>query len=267
MFIENITNKYNPNFQITGTTTYILVVPIRNTFKMLQKRTFYQHDEQSFVKKAKLSVQDLKDILSDSDSDWEFTIENDRLSEENINNIDCLLRPSNISKNDNIHNQTTNRTNDIINKPILSQVPMLQLDKDKSSIINDPTKFSHINRKSAVHNSIWDSRSPFKPISISEEDLTESDDDVHLCKEVNEIDEDYQDIDVDNEAILNTIQVNNSSSEDLHKSLQQEITEKCDEIHGMAVPNTADPTFNDSSESVESVTIYIPDIINGTSGK
>ena len=254
--------KIYSNYQSFKIPTRPLTVHTYNIYNMLQKRTVYQQDAQSFAKKAKLSAQDLKDILSDSDSDWEFTIDNDRSSHENVTTVDSLSRPSNRSNNDNIRNQAMSRINDFENKFIVDQFPILQWNKDKPLAVNDQTKFGSTNVKSNVHASILNPGSLLKSISNNDKDLT--DDNVHLAKEDNEIDEDYLDTDIDNEDIPNVIQVTDSDIEELHKSLQQDTIGNCDRIHDMATTNAASPSFDDSFESVDPITIDIPDIINET---
>lgn len=260
-FLQKIlrTNK-NLNIQFSSTTIPLLVVPVWNTFKMIHKRTLYQQDAQSFVKKTKLSTQDLQEILSDSDGDWEFTIDNDRLLEESSDDIESLSRTANRSKHDNIHSQTMSRINASLNKPILDQSLILKWDEGNSPRTDGQMKLQSMNSKSNLSDYSLDSGSPSKPINISGEDL--SNDNMYIGKEDGEIDEDCLDTDVDNKCIIDTIQARDSSVEDLDKSLQKATMDNSDQIPAITTTDTVNPTHNDSFESIDPITIDIPDTID-----
>lgn len=256
--ILRINKNLNIRFSIINTS--LLVVPVGNTFKMLYKRTLYQPDTQSFAKKTKLSAQDLKEILSDSDGDWEFTIDNDRLLEENNNNVEILSSRANRSKNDNSHSQTMSQINASLNKPILNQLPILKWNKDNSSKENERRKSQSINSEFNVSDYSLDSGSPLKPINIGGEDL--SNNNIYANRDDGEIDEDCLDTDADNKYILDTIQAKDLSIEDLDESLEKATVNNSEQVSARTTTDTTNPTYNDSFESIDPITIDIPDTIN-----
>ena len=243
-----------------STTIPVQGVPVWNNFKMIHKRTLYQQSSQSFVKKTKLSAQDLKEILSDSDGDWEFTIDNDRLLEENINNIEPLSRTANRSKNGNIHSQTMGRIKNSLNKPILDQSSILKWNENKSPRTNEKTKLKSMSSKCKASDCSLVFGSPSKLINRNSETLLN--DNIYLDKKDKEIDEDCLNTDVDKDDILDTTQERDPVVRDLDKSSQKTTLVNTDQIPSIAATTVVNLTDNDSFESIDPVTIDIPDTID-----
>lgn len=243
-----------------STTIPVQGVPVWNNFKMIHKRTLYQQSSQSFVKKTKLSAQDLEEILSDSDGDWEFTIDNDRLLEENINNIEPLSRTANRSKNGNIHTQTMGRIKNSLNKPILDQSSILKWNENKSPRTNEKTKLKSMSSKCKASDCSLFFGSPSKLINRNNETLLN--DNIYLDKKDKEIDEDCLNTDVDKDDILDTTQERDPVVRDLDKSSQKTTLVNTDQIPSIAATTVVNLTDNDSFESIDPVTIDIPDTID-----